>query len=492
MMYGQARQAFEAIASRDPGCAMAHWGVAMTLFHPLWADPPSTEALERGAAAVSRARQIAPRGDRDRAYIDMAAAYYESWKERDERERLAHFARAAATLHQRFPDDPDATSFHALGLLATAPSDDPTYAHQRQAADLLTAVHSQMPRHPGAIHYGIHAHDFPPLAAEGVYLADRYDTIAPDVPHALHMPSHIFVRLGLWRKAIEWNRRSASAAARQPAGGARSMHYVHAMDYLMYAYLQRMDDERAAAVVRDIDGESRYEISPASAYAIAAIHARMPLEQRDWRRAAELDAKTIRADVRWNELPYARAVLVYTRGLGAARSDQLDSARRALAELDAIAAKLQAAGPEAAFWHGRAQVQRDTVAAWIAHAMGQREAASQLMKRAADREDRLGKHPIMPGFVLPARELHGDMLLEQGQFAPALEAYETSLHSSPRRANSFYGAARAADRLGDRERALDYAVRLVAMAEPGAERPIVREMRQYLQARGPIEQQARR
>lgn len=497
MMYAQSRAGFEEVARRDADCAMAHWGIAMTIFHPLWGDPPTDQELQRGVSAIGRAREIGPGTERERAYIEAAAAYYEDWQNRDEPERLEHFARAAEQLSRSYPNDPDAAAFHALALLATAPAGDSTYAQQRRAAAILTGIHEQLPRHPGAIHYGIHAHDYPPLAAEGVFLADAYDAIAPDVPHALHMPSHIFVRLGDWRKSAEWNRRSAEAAARQSAEGERSMHYAHAMDYVMYSYLQRMQDERAAAVIEEIDAVAGYEMSPAAAYAIAAIHARPAVEQRDWQRAAELSVEAIGAEVPWDELPFARAVLVHARGLGAARSGDTEAAAQALAELDAIARDLEAASREESglrYWHERAQVQRDTVAAWLAHARGQQSEARRLMTLAAEREEAAGKHPIMPGFLVPAREQLGDLLLAQQRPGPALEAYEASMRHSPRRANTLYGAARAAEQLGDRRLALDYSVRLAALASDAeGERPILRETLAYLEAQQqPAERRATR
>ncbi len=494
MMYEQAREGFEQVLARDPECAMGHWGVAMTFFHPLWGDTPTREQLERGAAALRRARELT-RDPRELAYIEAAAAYYEGWPSRDEPARLASFERGARALHERLPGDADAACFHALSLLATAPPEDRTYAQQRRAIAILDEVHARMPQHPGAIHYGIHAHDYPPLAADGVHLADAYDRIAPEVPHALHMPSHIYVRLGQWRKAAEWNRRSADAARRQPVDGARSMHYAHALDYLMYAYLQQMDDRRAAAVVEELEEERRYQAHGAAAYGIAAVHARWPLERREWDRAAQLSTDAIGADLHWDHQHHAAAVIAFARGLGAARSGDLASADRALAELErierALAREARGAG-ELRYWHGRSEVQRDAVAAWIAHARGDQRAAVRLMTRAAEREEALGKHPTMPGFVLPARELLGDLLLEQGRPDAALAAYEASLRESPRRANGLYGAARAAERLGDREAQLDYSVRLASMASGEAvDRPILRETLAYLEAQRPTRVAAR-
>lgn len=486
MMYEQARASFESIAQQDSTCAMAHWGVAMTLFHPLWGAPPTDEDLDRGTSAVARAGDIGQMSDRERAYIDIAAAYYEKAQERPEQERLEAFERATRQLHQSYPDDPDAAAFHALALLATAPTDDPTYANQRRAAAILKDIHQQLPRHPGAIHYGIHAHDFPPLATEGAFLADVYDSIAPEVPHALHMPSHIFVRLGHWRKTADWNRRSAAAAARHPVNGARSMHYAHARDYEMYAYLQRMQDRRAAAIIEDIDSTTSYQLSPPTAYAIAAIHVRLPVEQQDWQGAAELSTDAISAEIPWEQFPFATAVVLHARGLGLARSGSIEAAQKTLAELDAIVERLEAGSQEVSslrYWHGRGQIQRDTVAAWIAQAQDRHGEARKLMSRAAERERDLGKHPTMPAFIVPARELEGDLLLEQDRPRLALASYQASLSEYPRRANSLFGAAQAARALGDVKMALDYAVRLVAMgSDADEERPILREARAYLGA----------
>jgi tetratricopeptide (TPR) repeat protein len=487
MMYTQAQEQFLAVAEADPECAMAHWGVAMTVFHPLWPDTPAAEQMARGERALERARELEPKTARERAYIDAASAYYRQWQDVGEGERLRRWEAAMAKLHQAYPEDPDAAALYALSMLATAPPDDRTYRQQRRAAAILRAIHEAEPTHPGAIHYGIHAHDFPGLAEKGRDLADVYHRIAPEVPHALHMPSHIYVRLGEWQPNIEWNRRSAEAALRFPEDGAISLHYVHAMDYIIYGYLQLFEDQRARGVIEAIEAHERYQPNPATSYGIAAIYARYALERRQWQDAAALSVDSLPpTGLDWREHPEGVAVLVHARGLGAARNGDLEAAEAAVAELERLGRTLDEAGKRApgfAYWAERARVQRDTVAAWVAQARGDRAQAVALMTQAAEREEALGKNPVMPGFVLPARELLGDMLLEQGEPAAALAAYERSLADAPRRANSLYGAGTAAARLGEHDTALRHYRALVDMAGDGEARPILVEARRYVDER---------
>lgn len=473
MMYVQAEARFTELAERHPDCAMAHWGIAMTIFHPVWPDSPTPEELERGSAALERAEALEPETPRERAYIAAAKAYYDDWQTLDEKERLGNFASAMEQVAERYPDDVDAGAFHAVALLGAAPAGDPTYSNQLRAAARLNQLLDSHPRHPGVIHYGIHAHDFPPMADAGLRFADAYEGIAPDVPHALHMPSHIYVRLGQWQQVIDWNRRSGAAAAEQPVDGAASMHWVHAQDYLVYAYLQTFQDEQAEAVRQGLETHERYQPHPATAYGLAAIMARIPLERHDWQRALELRPEALGAAFPWNDFPAAVAVLTFTRGLGAARLGQLEEARTAHGELAEIAADLEEKGQtnsKLAYWAQRAAIQRDTVGAWIAEAEGRHARAVQELTAAAEREDALGKDPTMPGFVLPVRELLGELLLERGRADDALAAFRATLRHSPRRANSLYGAAMGARASGDEQEATRYLLRLVTLSVD-AQRP---------------------
>ena len=301
MMYGQAEEEFVAVAEMDSDCAMAHWGIAMTLFHPLWA-PPSEDELKKGWAAVEQAKVLNAPTERERAYIAVVEAFYRGWETVDHPTRLTAWEAAQEKVHKANPDDIDAAAFYALAHISTAPKADKTFTHQKEAGALLEALRTKAPEHPGLFHYIIHAYDNPMLASRALEVARGYDKIAPEVPHALHMPTHIFVRLGLWPEAIDWNVRSAAAAKRQSVGGVVSLHYIHALDYLMYAYLQQCQDKMAQDVLHKINAVENYPASFASAYAIAAAQARYPLERAQWANAAALKVRT-HSSFPWDKYP---------------------------------------------------------------------------------------------------------------------------------------------------------------------------------------------
>lgn len=489
MMYEQALATFDQLAQRTPDCAMAHWGVAMSLFHPLWPDQPTPQELERGQAAVERARQAGSPTARERAYIDAAAAYYQDWRTRPEGERLGHWSAALGRVHEAHPEDVDAAAFYALSILSTAPGDDPALAEPRRAAAILARAFERHPHHPGVVHYAIHAHDYPGLARAGVIYAEAYEAIAPAIPHAAHMPSHIYVRLGEWHRANQWNERSAAAARRFPIDGMVSHHWTHAADYLVYGYLQTLQDREARRVLAEMKTGGHVHPGLVSAYGVAAANVRYPLERHAWEEAAQLTPEQVRADLDWQGIPEARGVVVYARGLGAARSGRLDVARSARDELAGIAETLAAAARESpgrAWWAARAALHRDEVAAWIAFAEGDRAGAVEQMRAAARREDALGKNPVMPGYELPAWEQLGDMLLTVGDARGALEAFEASLRVSPNRINALHGAGMAARALNDTETATRYFGQLVeTAAQADTPRPMLGEAQQYLQAHPP-------
>lgn len=486
MMYEGAQRAFDEIAQRDPDCAMAHWGIATSLFHPLWTDQVAPKEYERGLKELERARDTQALTRRERAYIDATAAYFEGWDRVPEEERRRRWAAAYDQLHRDFPDDLDAAALHALALLGTAQPGDETRAHERAAAAILAQVYDREPRHPGAIHYAIHAHDNPEMARQGVRYANAYERIAPRIPHALHMPSHIFVRLGEWEQNNEWNRRSAAAALEHPADGRVSLHWPHAVDYLVYGYLQTFQDRRALDLLREMQEVDRYQQHLAGAYGLAAAHARYALERRQWQEAARLQAENVHPTFEWDRFPEARAVLLYARGVGAARAGDEETARRAHGELHQLALRLQNAAegnPAARYWANRVAMQRDSVAAWIVLEEGDRQRAVSLMRQAADAEDDAGKSPVMPGYALPARELLGDMMLAIDEPAAALRAFEASLEVSPNRANALYGAARAARQLDHRELAERYYRQLLDLGRNAeVQRASLQEARRYLEA----------
>ena len=472
MMYEQAEAEFVAASESDAACAMAHWGVAMSVIHPLWGERPSDEALAKGTAALERARTLDPT-EREAAYLDATGAFFADWQNTSYADQLAAFESGFKNLHEAHPEDVDAAAFYALGHLATAPKADKEFTHQKTAGALLEELHAENPEHPGLFHYTIHAYDNPALADRALAVAQDYDDLAPNVPHALHMPSHIFVRLGHWPDAIDWNRRSAAAALRQPVGGMTSMHYAHALDYLAYAYLQQGQDEKAEDVHADLMGVSNFHPTFATAYAIAAVQARPALERGKWNEAAALPVRTHGA-FPWDRFPGAESITHFARGLGAARAGHADAARESIAELDALHERMTESGET--YWATLADAQRTAVAAWIAYESGAHETALERMRRAADLEDSVDKHPVTPGAVLPARELLGDMLLALDRPEEALEAYDAALRISPNRLNSLYGAARAAEQTGDTERARDLYARIAEQtADAEVELPAIRD-----------------
>ncbi len=485
--YEEARIAFRAAAAQDPACATAAWGEAMTHYHPLWA-PPTPEEAAGGTEAADRAVKLGGKGPVEAGLVDAIHAY---WHERlppgaraggegtpschggapTPGGRAQAFRASLEALHRRFPADVEVTAFYALALLGTAPKEDRTLAQQRRAAELLERAWARHPRHPGVVHYLIHAYDFPEVARRGLKAADAYTSLAPRVPHALHMPSHIYVRLGMWDQNIRANRRSLEAAARWMEArhpGAISFDSFHAYDYLGYGFLQQGRWEEARAAVREVT--ARREVYPARqfqvVYARAVLPARYALERDAWAEAAKLEVEPLAG---WEDFPFADGLVAYARGLGAARTGDALGARAAAAKLEA-AAKATPAGPYAYFGKLLA-AHRLAVLGWVAHLEGQDAEARRLLTEAAELEDAMGPHPVSPGPLLPARELLGDLLAELGEPAAARAAYELTLTRYPGRLRSLGGAMRAA---GDNALRWRYAKRVLKLAGSG-EGPVVAE-----------------
>jgi len=449
MTYEGSREAFGQAAAADPNCGLAYWGQAMTWIHPLWSDPPGDEGWAAGEAAITRARELGAEDGRSRAWIGSAAAYYGAGRGDSERPNLEAFANGWQTAHERFPEDREAAAFHALSQLALVDPADRTYAIQLAAGAVAESVLAAHPDHPGAHHYVIHAYDYPPLAGKAEAAARGYADVAPAVPHALHMPSHIFTRLGLWDESIDWNTRSAAAAKAHPAGDAISLHYLHALDYLAYARLQRAEDAAAdevAATTAALAGP--LQTHGASAYTLAAVPARVALERNDWEAAAALEAR--KAEFAWDRFPQMEAITWFAKGIGAARAGDAAAARQAADRLETLRDAVPAT---AGYWATQVEIQRLAVVAWADWAAGDETQALATMQESADLEASTEKHPITPGEVLPARELYGDMLLEAGRYDEAIEAYEQALARSPNRFRSLYGAGRAAETAGDMDAA---------------------------------------
>jgi hypothetical protein len=483
--YEDARGSFQQAAAADPACGIAQWGVAMTYYHPIWA-PPNAQEYAAGQTAAEAGARAGARSDRERRYIEAIGAYYARVEGRDPRARAMAYRAAMEQLARDFPDDPEAKIFLALALLATAPPGDRTLAQQKQAADILNGLLASHPKHPGIQHYTIHAFDYPSLATLALPAARAYAKTAPSSPHALHMPSHIFTRLGLWDECIASNLDSAAAGKRVAAKshpGAASFDALHAMDYLAYAYLQQGRNQDAKKVAAEVGQSVKFdEPNFAAAYALVAVPARYALERRDWRAAAELTPPT--AEIPWQQFAYVKGVTGFANAVGAARAGDAARAQQAVAALSAMEAELARQPPAGPYdWAGQVGSMRLAAAGWAAFAEGKADEAVRLLTEAAEKEEAVGKHPVTPGAILPAREMLGDLLVELKRPADALAAYQRSLKEAPKRFNSVAGAARAADAAGQRTVAREYYKELMALCGPTCTRPEARTAQTYLSQR---------
>ncbi len=460
--YAKAAKAFQEVSAKDPGCGLAQWGLAMTYLHIIWA-PPAEEEFTAGRTAAQKAAELGAPTPRERDYIAAIGAYYQG-------DGVAHpvrvvaYEKAMAGVAERNATDDEAAIFHALAVLGVAYNSPPdkTYARQKEAAKILNRLLAVEPDHPGIAHYMIHSFDYPELAQLALPAARAYAKIAPAAPHALHMPSHIFTRLGMWTESIESNlasARTAQAGLAKTHPGATAFDALHAMDYLEYAYLQSGQDAKAQAVADDAAKVTSLDIPQfAAAYALAAIPARHALELRAWKDAA---AVKLAATIPWAKYPYAEAIVHFARSVGSARAGDLETARQELATLAGIQASLK--GQKGFDWATQVEVQRRAAAGWLARAEKKDAEAVALMRSAADLEDATDKHPVTPGSILPAREQLADLLAELGQPAAALAEYQASLHSTPARLNSYGGAAQAAERAGKKQEAKAFRAQLVAL-----------------------------
>jgi hypothetical protein len=450
---------------------MAHWGVAMTRLGNPFNWPPGPQAIEEGWAAVEKARVAGGKTPREQAYIAAIEVFYNDAEKIDHRTRALAYERAMEQLSRTYPDDREAAIFYALALNATAPPTDKTYANQLKAAEILEQIFAAYPSHPGVAHYLIHSYDYPPIAQRGLAAARRYASIAPAAPHALHMPAHIFTRRGFWQESIDSNRASAASTKNH-------REKLHAMDYLTYAYLQLAQDQAARRVLDDMQALENINVEHfVSAYALAAMPSRYALERRQWTEAAALTLPY--SDFPWRRFPQSEAVLVFARALGAARSGNVEAARRDLTRLQELRDALAAA--KLGYWQEQVDIQHQVVNAWVTLAQGQRDAALQGMRAAADRENATEKATVTPGPIIPARELLGEMLLAVHEPQLALQAFETSMQIEPNRFWGLYGAAQAAELAGDRDKARTYYTQLLTLAKHAdSERPALATIRAFL------------
>ncbi|MCI0414004.1 hypothetical protein L0222_14555 [bacterium] len=473
--YAQAEKAFQIVASTDSDCAIAYWGIAQTQFHQYWAAAapamaPKPDELQKGSAAVEQARKTGTPTQREKDYIEAIGIFYKDSDRLDHQTRALAYEKAMEQLHQRYPEDDEAAIFYALSLLATSSPMDKTYTPQKKAAQILNRLLEKHPEHPGIAHYIIHSYDYPSLANLALDAARKYSQIAPSSPHALHMPSHIFTRLGLWQESIDSNIASAASAlalVQKDHPNSGSFDQLHAMDYLVYAYLQSGQDEKAKQVLDEFNALQKVDqANLTAAYAAAAIPVRYAVERNQWPDAAVLSPAS--GFIPWDQFPSSEAILYFGRGLGSARTGNRDQAQNALEKLNTLQQKLVAS--KDMYWAGQVEIQAKELAAWIALAKGKDREALKLMKTAVEWESKTEKHAITPGAIVPARELLGNLLLELKQPQAALIEFEQTLVVTPNRFNAIYGAARSAELAGDQQKAETYYAKLVSLCDNNCRR----------------------
>ena len=466
--FQQGEKAFREVLERDPSCAIANWGIAAILIGNTFGGNATAQDAQKAKDAIRRGHLIGAKTERERFYIEAISEYWDRFSDRPHNARMTSLADAFEVVAKRFPQDDEAQIFYALYLTATQSPKDKTFADTLKAAQILEPQFKKHPDHPGVAHYLIHAYDYPPIADKGLNAAKRYAEIAPSAPHALHMPSHIFTRVGAWQESVATNRRSAAVSllGKEPNGG------LHAMDYMVYAHLQLARDKDAGLVLQEAQGVTGIDPNNrGSAYALAAIPARILIERGLWKDAMQLESRP-------SKFPFTDAITYFARALGAARSGDLAAADKEVQELARIVDALKAAKDN--YWATEVEVQRLSASAWSAQAKGNREEALTLMRSAADMEDKSEKAAVTPGRIVPARELLGEMLLEMNQPAEALQAFETSEKHDPNRFRGLYGAGKAAALAGDQGKAKSYYEKLLVLARNAdTERPELKEAKTF-------------
>jgi len=461
--YPESERIFRSVLESEPGCGMARWGVAMSLWHSTWV-PPSVSDLETGTAMLARIDRSTVTA-REAAYIDALTLFYTNYQTLPHQTRAQAYSEGMQKLYADNLDDPEAAVFYALSLLATADPTDKRYANQWKSAGILNWVRSTRPHHPGVLHYIIHSYDYPGMAHLALDAATIYADVAPNSTHAQHMPSHIFTRLGLWDRSISSNHDSTATAVEYTQRANLAGHYdegIHSIDYLMYALLQTARDTEADELLTELRSMGKAHLEN---FKVAFTYASSPAR--------------LAPNFPWQDFGWARSIHHFARGIGAARSRQLDLARQELTAIRAIAATMPAT--TLPYWREEVFVHRDVVSAWISLAEGDSDTALRLAEAAADREDAVDKHPVTPGETLPARELYADMLLSLGRSASALEQYQIVLAGSPNRANALLGAARAAAGAGNTAAAAGYYKVLVEQTVSGdSRRDGFREASEYI------------
>jgi tetratricopeptide (TPR) repeat protein len=495
--YEEARRVFTSVAERDPECAMAQWGIAMTWWHPIW-TPPRPDEMSAGKAAIEKAMQLNAGTDRERGFITALNIYYNTPDGSKAaavgqschgpvgpRDRVMAYEKAMHQLHEKYPDDFEVQAFYAFAVLGVgyATPNDTSLSKQLEAAAIFEKLWKQNPNHPGVVHYLIHCYDYPALAQRGLAAAQSYAAIAPWVPHALHMPSHIFTRLGMWDESIAANGASAEASRAYAAvrhRNATEAEELHALDYMTYSYLQEARDTEAKKIV-ELAGKVRKtnpDLEFSAAYALAAIPTRYAFERNDWASAAAL---TIPHVHHWSSFPFMEALIEYGHALGRAHTGDLGGARKAIARMQQLRDATK--DPKFDYFKNHLDLQMQAASAWVVAAEGKKKEAIEMLRRAAEAEDILGKHPVSPGAFVPIREQLGNLLLEAGDSKEAQREFEAALKIYPGRFRGLYGAARAAEQTGDKENASRYYAKLAAQTVKAASsRDELNHVREFLTA----------
>ena len=479
MTYPQAREAFVEITKTEPECAMAHWGVAMTLFQPLWPTRPPPGDLKRGWDEVQQAKKLKA-SSREQLFIDAAEAFFHAPESPDYWLRIRRWESASQKTVDALPDDAEAALFYALAHLATTPASGGARDHADKAAEILKRVYEKHPDHPGSMHYLVHANDVPGRERELLEVTHKYDEIAPNNPHALHMPTHIYTRLGDWDGVIKGNLRAADAALLHPAGEKGELvwdEFAHAIEYLVYAYLQQGADSEAGNQLQRLQSTKRIEPSFKTAFHLASTQARYALERRAWNEAAQITPRSP-SYLNWDRFPWAEAISHFARGLGAVHLGKQEQVAPALRQLEELETAARKSGED--LFARNVQILRLELNAWAAHKQGKQTQAVDLMREAAELEASTPKHAVTPGPTLPAFEMLGDLFLEQNDAASALSAYEKSLEAYPRRFNSLLGAAKAARQIGDNGTSAMFYKQLLEVGMHGSRDAIRKEAQQYL------------
>src|SRR5437667_2966723 len=492
--YEEARRVFTSVAERDPKCAMAQWGIAMTWWHPIW-TPPTPDEMRAGKAAIEKAMAMNVGTDRERGFITALNVYYDTPDSSTggsvgqschgpvgPRDRVMAYEKAMRQLRDKYPDDFETQTFYAFAVLAVgyATPNDTSLSKQLEAAAMLEKLWKQNANHPGVVHYLIHCYDYPALAQRGLAAARSYNSIAPWVPHALHMPSHIFTRLGMWDESIAANRSSADASRAYAAirhRDATEAEELHALDYMVYSYLQEARDTEAKKIV-DLAAKVRKtnpELEFSAAYALAAIPTRYAFERNDWASAATLTVPNL---PHWSSFPFMEALIEYGHALGRAHTGDLDRARKAIARMQELRDATK--DPKFDYFKNHLDLQMQAASAWVAYGEGKKDEAIEILRHSADAEDVLGKHPVTPGALVPIREQLGSLLLELGRPQDPTRRFERALKIYAGRFRGLYGAALAAEQTGERENGGRYYAKLAAQtAKSNGSRDELNHARDY-------------